>query len=317
VGGVNTFRRISPLAVALATAAVAALAPASAQAALPTVATGSAHAVTYSSAILTATLNPQGGETVASFQYGTTRALGAGTPVSPQGNGRQSLPFTSAISGLTPATTYYFRIVATGASGTSVGNIVSFTTPPIPLTVALATTPNPVVFGNPFIVEGTLAGTGSGNHEVVLQTNPFPYTAGFQTVGNPQVTNASGGFQFPFIGLEQTAQLRVATVDNPPVVSAIATESVAVRVTLSVSGTRQRGFERFTGSVSPPEPGALLGVERLKPRKGFATVAGGMLAASGTRFDKTVKVQRGVYRVFIQTAGGPQLSNVSPTVSLR
>ncbi len=313
----NTSRRSFPLAVAAATAVVVAFAPASAQAALPSVATGSVSAVTYSSAILTGTVDPQGGETVASFQYGSTRALGAGTPVTPLGNGRQVLPFTSPVSGLTPATTYYFRIVAVGASGTSVGSIESFTTPVIPLTVSLATTPNPVVFGNPFIVEGTLAGTGSGNHEVVLQANPFPYTAGFQTVGNPQVTNATGGFEFPFIGLVQTAQLRVATVDNPPVVSAIATESVAVRVTVSVSGTRQRGFERFTGSVSPAEPGALLGVERLKPRKGFVTVAGGTLAASGTSFNKTVKVQRGLYRVFIQTSGGPQLSNVSPTVSLR
>ncbi len=314
-----TFRRTFPLAVAAATAALAVLAPASTQAAaaLPSVSTGTANGVTFSAATLTGTVDPEGAETVALFQYGPTRSLGSETPITPIGNGRATLAFGSPISGLTPATTYFFRIVATGGGGSSTGAIKSFTTPPIPLTVSLATTPNPVVFGDPFIVEGTLAGTGSGNHEVVLQANPFPFTAGFQTVGNPQVTSASGGFQFPYIGLEQTAQLRVATLDDPPVVSAIATESVAVQVTLTTSGTGRPGFERFAGSVSPGEPLALFAVERLKPRKGFVNVAGGLLASGGTRFDKTVKVQRGVYRVFIQTSGGAQVSNVSPAVSLR
>jgi hypothetical protein len=308
-----------PLAVAAAIAAVSALAPAIAQAANPVVSTGTAASITFSSATLFGSVNPEGTEAVAAFQYGPTKALGLTTPITPIGNGRKSVPFGSPITGLTPNTTYYYRIVSTG-SGTVGGSIKSFTTAPIPLSVSLATTPNPVVYGSPFVVEGTLAGTGAGNHEVVLQANPFPYTAGFQNVGNPQVTNATGAFQFPFLGLLQTAQLRVVTLDKVPVVSALATEQVAVKVTLNVSSTRRAGFMRFSGHVSPAEPGALVGYERLKPRRGFVTVAGGALGVGGgsaSSFNRVLKVKRGVYRVFVQTSGGAQLSNVSPTVSIR
>jgi hypothetical protein len=308
-----------PLAVAVAAAALSAFAPASANAASPAVKTEPASGVTYSSANVYGIVNPEGSETAAEFQYGPTKALGLTTPLTPLGNGRKTLPFGSPISGLTPATTYYYRVTAVGAT-TVHGAVLSFTTPAIPLSVSLATTPNPVVFGNPFIIEGTLAGTGAASHEVVLQANPFPYTAGFQTIGNPQVTNASGGFQFPFIGLEQTAQLRVSTLDKVPTLSAVATERVAVKVTLHVSRTRRAGFERFSGSVSPAEPGALVGYERLKPRQGFVTVAGGALGLGGgstSTFNRVLKVKRGVYRVSIQTNGGAQVSNVSQTVSIR
>ncbi len=314
----NSYRRIFPIAVAAATA-LSALVPVGAQAAVPAVTTGGVSAVTFSSATLTAIVNPVGGETVASFQYGPTPALGTTTPVTPLGNGHRPLPFSSSISGLEPATKYYFRIVATGASGSADGKIESFTTAVIPLSLSLATTPNPVVFGDPFTVEGTLSGTGSANHEVVLQANPFPYTQGFQTIGNPQITSPIGGFQFPFLGLEQTAQLRVVAISAPPAVSQVVTETVAVRVTLQISRTRQAGVDRFSGTVSPPEPGALVGFERLKPRRGFVTVAGGSLGSGGgsvSRFSRLVRVHRGVYRVGIETSGGPQASNVSQTVSL-
>ena len=80
----------------------------------------------------------------------------------------------------------------------------SFTTTKIPLSVQIVGTPNPVVFGSPFFLEGTLSGTGASTREVVLQANPFPYLGGFKTVGNPEVTNSVGSFSFPFLGLSKT-----------------------------------------------------------------------------------------------------------------
>lgn len=47
----------------------------------------------------------------------------------------------------------------------------------------LVCVPNPVLFDNPFFVEGTLSGTGASTHEIVMQTNPFPCLAGFKDVG--------------------------------------------------------------------------------------------------------------------------------------
>jgi hypothetical protein len=317
---VKNARCTLPLTVAVATVALAGLAPAVAQAAKPAVSNTQATNVSFSSAVLTGDVNPAGGETVASFQYGPTPALGATTPLTPVGNGVHAVPFSAPITGLTPATKYSFRLVATGASGTTNGPVRTFTTPAIPLTVSLTTTPNPVVFGDPFYVEGTLAGTGSGGHAVVLQANAFPYTQGFQNIGNAQVTNATGGFQFPFLGLTQTAQLRVVTLDNPPVVSAIATEQVAVKVSLHVARTRRHGFQRLFGTVTPPQPAALVGYERLKARRGFVNVAGDALGGGRdvSSFSRVLKVKRGsVYRVFIRTSGGALVSNVSPSVRIR
>jgi hypothetical protein len=64
----------------------------------------------------------------------------------------------------------------------------------------------------------------------VLQANPFPYLAGFNDVGNPELANNTGGFSFPYVGLLENAQLRVVTVGKPEVASPVVLESVAVRV---------------------------------------------------------------------------------------
>ena len=47
------------------------------------------------------------------------------------------MPVTAALSGLTPGTTYYVRVVATSAVGTTPGVILSFTTPAPPPVVTL------------------------------------------------------------------------------------------------------------------------------------------------------------------------------------
>jgi hypothetical protein len=114
--------------------------------------------------------------------------------------------------------------------------------------------------------------------------------------------------------------LRVATLDNPPAYSTVGTESVAVSAALHISRTHKPGYDRFYGTVSPAEPGALIGYERLKARKGFVNIGGGALAAGGSgnsSFSKVLKIHSGVYRVFVQTNGGAQVSNVSQTVSVR
>ena len=55
--------------------------------------------------------------------------------------------------------------------GTTKGGDRTFTTPKVPLSLAIAGAPDPVVFGNPFFVEGTLSGTGASTREIVLQAN--------------------------------------------------------------------------------------------------------------------------------------------------
>jgi hypothetical protein len=156
----------------------------------PGVYNGGASSITFSSAIVSGGVNAKGQATNYVFQYGTTSAYGAQTPLAPAGNGTITIKVSQAITGLQPATVYHFRVVAISPAGTTDGTDHTFTTKDIPLSLQIVGAPNPVVFGNPFFVEGTLSGTGAASHEIVLQAKPFPYLGGFKDVGNPEVTNS-------------------------------------------------------------------------------------------------------------------------------
>ncbi len=177
-----------------------------------------------------------------------------------------------------------------------------------------------MIFGNPFILEGALSGTGSGGHLVTLQANPFPYTSGFQPVGNAQLTSATGAFSFPFVGLLQNTQLRVVTIGKPFVSSPVILEGVAVKVVLHARSTRRRGYARLYGTVAPAEVGALVGFQRLKPGHRSSNV-GGTIVKAGTatvsRFSRTVRVHRGLYQVLVKVYDGAHLSSYSAPVLIR
>lgn len=287
----------------------------------PKVSTSGTTNVTFSSAVLYGYVVAEGQATTYHFQYGTTTGYGATTPLAPAGNGTTSIKVSQPISGLQPGTVYHYRVVASNATGATGGNDRTFTTARIPLSVQIAGVPNPVTFGNPFVVEGTLLGTGSANHAIVLQANLFPYTAGFKTVGNPELTNATGGFSFPVVGLVENAQMRVATVGKPEVTSPVMLENVAVSVTFHARRTHRRGRWRLYGTVTPAEPGALVGFQLLVA--GGRTVnTGGTVVKPGSptvsRFSRTLRLRhRGVYRALIQVNDGAHVSAYSAPVLIR
>ena len=318
VGGRGWRARLA-LALSVAASAACASAPASASAAAPTVSTGRSSSVTYSSAILFGSVNPHAQPTTYVFQYGTTHSYGAQTPLAPAGSGATAITVSQTLAGLQPLTTYHYRILATSPAGATAGNDRTFATGPVPLSLAIVGTPNPVVFGNPFLVEGTLSGTGAANHEIELQANPYPYLGGFQTVGNPELTNASGGFSFPYLGLLENAQLRVVTIGKPEVVSPVLVEGVAVHVVLHARATGRRGFARLYGTVSPAETGALVGFQLLTPGRSINT--GGTVVKAGTStvssFSRVVRVRRGLYKALVRISDGAHVSAYSAPVLIR
>lgn len=309
---------------ALATAVLAlcslactiAAAPAGAAPVTPAVSTDSASGVTYSTATLNGSVNAKGEPTNYFFEIGTNRKYGTLTPLAPAGSRTVSVRVSQALGGLRAVTTYHYRIVAVGPGGSSAGSDRTFTTPKIPLSLAIVGVPNPVLFGSPFTVEGTLSGTDGPNHLIQLQANPFPYLGGFQNVGNAVLTSATGSFVLPFVGLLENAQIRVATVGSPTVISPVLVEGVAVRVTFHARSTGRRGFARLFGSVAPAEVGSLVGFQLLKPGHRSSNV-GGTVVRAGSRFSRVVHVRPGLYKALVQVGDGAHVSSYSAPVLIR
>lgn len=128
---------------ALAGVALATAATATAHAAAPTVSTRPAASVGQLAATLRATVNPHGSPTSYAFQWGATTAYGQQTPNRSAGGGRGGRDVGFRLTGLTPGTTYHYRVVATNADGTIVGADRSFRTalPPAAPPAILATVP--------------------------------------------------------------------------------------------------------------------------------------------------------------------------------
>ncbi len=88
----------------------------------PEVVTGAASLVTQTSATLNAMVNPNGGEvSVCEFEYGTSESYGS-KPIpceSQPGAGKEKVPVSAKLQGLSANTKYFFRIVATNPGGMS------------------------------------------------------------------------------------------------------------------------------------------------------------------------------------------------------
>jgi fructose-specific component phosphotransferase system IIB-like protein len=108
----------------------------------PTASTGGPGSITQSAAIIRGTVNTHGHPTSYQFQYGTTPSYADTTTSQAAGTGTNALHISANLSGLTAATTYHYRVVASNAFGTTTGSDQTFTTlisQPPEATEALAT----------------------------------------------------------------------------------------------------------------------------------------------------------------------------------
>ncbi len=98
----------------------------------PVVSTTPASGILTPNATLNGSVDPEGVPTTFYFQYGKTTNYELSTPHVEVGAGTSTLQESAPITGLAPGTTYYSRIVATSATGTSYGNPQPFVTQPPP-----------------------------------------------------------------------------------------------------------------------------------------------------------------------------------------
>lgn len=94
----------------------------------PTVSTDPATQVVTDAATLNASVDPKGGPTSASFEYGTTLAYGSETPKADLGDGEGPAAATAVVHGLQPGATYHYRAVAVNGMRTIYGPDRTLTT---------------------------------------------------------------------------------------------------------------------------------------------------------------------------------------------
>ncbi len=311
-------------ASALACAYLALAAAGAPAAAPPSVFTGDASQLTISSATLNGSVYPAKQPTSYYFQYGLSSAYGAQTSSTSAGEGSQSVHVAVPITGLSPGTTYHYRLVAVNPSGTVNGLDRTFTTKRIPLTFTLSTMPDPDVFGSPFSVVGTLSGTASADHSIQLQANPFPFLGGLKPLGNTELTSASGAFSFFVPSLAVSTQLRVVALETPPANSPnsrVVVERVAVRVELHLQRTRRHGYVRFLGTVAPAEVGAPVSIQLIRRGHQPVTVERTVVrrgSSSMSRFSVVTHVRHaGLYRALVRVLSGAQVANHSRALLIK
>lgn len=162
--------------------------------AAPTVLTTPASSVTTTGATLNGTVNANGSSTTVTFEYGTATSYGT-TVTADQSpvTGTIVTAMSKAITGLTPNTTYHYRVVGQNANGTSYGADMTFYTS-APAAPTAVTDPASFVLTN----GATLNGTVNANNATITVTFEWGAASG------PPYANTVPAVPSPFAGTTNT-----------------------------------------------------------------------------------------------------------------
>jgi hypothetical protein len=126
---------------------------------------------------------PMGGPTTYQVEYGLTEAYGQSTPPSDAGAGSSAEGMVAELTGLTPDTTYHYRVSATNGGGTTHSTDETFTTHATP---GAETEPPPG-----FSLTGTApAGPGAVVFASLTGVAPTPAAPTKTTTKPPALTRA-------------------------------------------------------------------------------------------------------------------------------
>ena len=134
---------------------------------LPACVTAGAGSITTTGAKIAGTVDPGGAATNATFNYGKTSSFGSTTAAKSVGSGTDPVSTDATLTGLTPNTTYYFRVAGSNSKGTCTGSSGSFKTLPIAPTATTGSASS--------ITKSTAVLGGSSNANGAATTGYFEY----------------------------------------------------------------------------------------------------------------------------------------------
>jgi hypothetical protein len=283
----------------------------------PGLALSAATKVTGTSAQLNGKVDPNGVATTFVFQYGTSKAYGAQTPVQSAGAGPDAINVSAPVGGLQPHTTYHFRLVATSASGTFNSGDRSFYTATGKLAITFGVRPDPVVFGHGVALFGRVNGAGGGV-PVVIHGQAFPFSGPMAQIGNPILTDNNGNFRAVIaLALVRARYFATASVGGANLTSPVITSRVRVRVGLTISKLGGH-LVRFHGTIMPVALSARVSIQR-RARHGNrwlhvarANILAPLHPGGALRFAKRIRLHRGgVFRAVVTPNDGAHTRNVS------
>jgi hypothetical protein len=144
----------------------------------PSAVSASVGSIMGSSAVLDASVYPNGSATTAYFQWGATVSYGNSTGVQNLGSGTGLVSLRQTFTGLQPGTLYHYRIVTSNANGTTYG-------------------PDQTYYLDPAVIVGDVNGNGlvdRGELDAVLSsywpTSPWLYLTNTAGLGGTNVTFA-------------------------------------------------------------------------------------------------------------------------------
>jgi phosphodiesterase/alkaline phosphatase D-like protein len=283
----------------------------------PAASTGHAGDITQTSATLSATVDPHGQATSYVFDYGTSTAYGSQTPAASAGAGNRAISVAQAVAGLSPGTTYHYRVAATGANGTTYGHDVAFKTTGLPAALTIAGVPSTITFGQLATVAGRVLPPRPSHVTVTLQSAP--------SAGGPWMTDAttatdsSGTYSFPRLAPSSNIYYRVLS-DGATSGAVGVTVRFRVGVRVSRRHAPRGSTVRFYGRVGPAHFWHRVLIQQLGAHGRWHTIKRTRLtrAHGGASFySARVRIERtGRYRVLV----GPDADHaagISPSVRIR
>jgi hypothetical protein len=198
----------------------------------PTVSTGGSANVTSTGASVGGSVNPNGSDTKAWFQYATNNAFTGASTTTQQDllSGTSNVAYNASLTGLSANTPYYFRAVASNVAGTINGATAFFTTSAAKTTPMVTVSPSQssIPAGLSLNVTVTVAGSPTPTGLVTLLAG----TGSF----NGALVNGAATITVPAVALSVGSNSLFATYQGDSNYN-IATGSSSVTVTAAAALT--------------------------------------------------------------------------------